>query len=88
MLRSRTQRVAAHQLLHHGDSIHQTAAAAAATLTYRVHSVELCDDNGQRNGFAKGMIGSICEGPLSFFLSLSLSFPFFINDDAISRSVR
>lgn len=65
---SRTQRVAAHQLLHHGDGIHQTAAAS---LTYRVHGVELCDDNGQRNGFAKGMIGSICEGSLSFSLSLS-----------------
>ena len=48
------------------------AAAAAATLTYRAHSVELYDDNGQWSEFAKGMIRSIRGRPSSFSLSLSL----------------
>lgn len=39
-----------------------------------VHSMELCDDNGQRNGFAKGMIGSIRAWDLSLpLLCFSLS---------------
>lgn len=69
-LRSRAQRVAAHQLLHHGDDIHQAAVLSHSGFAARNYATTRCD----ANGFVKGMIRrSVREGSHSLTLSLSFS---------------
>lgn len=68
-LRSRAQRVAAHQLLHHGDDIHQAAVLSHIGFAARNYATTTCG----ANGFVKGMIRrSVREGRLSHSLGLLL----------------
>lgn len=61
------------ELLHTSCSTMATASTRRRRLSHISSSQcrTMGSDKGQRDGFAKDMIGSICEGPLSLFL-----FPF------------